>query len=319
MSGDLLLADVGGTFTRMALASADGAIGASEVMETGAFASFQDAARDFLGAHSGRPSRAAIAAAGPVEGGVVQMTNGPKWLIEPEIIAAALALSQIVLVNDFAAVAAAAPRLPPSKLKVVNVGADGDGAIAVVGPGTGLGVAIVARDGAGWRVLPGEGGHAGLSPTNDREIAVLYQLIRRFGHVKAEYVLSGPGLEILWETLAALDGADPSARPTAGEIAERARRKSCVLSTEAIAIVTGWLGGFAGDVALIAGATGGVYLAGGVLPRWGDLFDDDLFVRRFTAKGAHRSIMARTPVKLINDPQATFKGLVALIADRPAG
>lgn len=318
MTGDLLLADVGGTFTRLALARADGAIGVSEVMETGAFTSFQDAARDFLGAHGARPSRAAIAAAGPVERGIVQMTNGPKWLIEPDAVAAALGLARIVLVNDFAAVAAAAPRLPASGLAVVQAGAGDDGAIAVVGPGTGLGVAIVTRLQQTWRVLPGEGGHAGLSPANDREIAVLHQLIRRFGHVKAEHVLSGPGLETLWETLAALDGVDPGVRPTAGEIAERARRRSCALSSEAIATMTGWLGGFAGDVALIAGATGGVYLAGGVLPRWGDLFDHALFLRRFTAKGAHRAIMERVPVKLITDPQATFKGLLALLAE-PSG
>lgn len=315
MNGDLLLADAGGTFTRLALAGADGAIGVSEVMETGAFASFEDAARDFLAAHGATPSRAAIAAAGPVEHGVVHMTNGPKWRIDPDAVAQALGLARVVLVNDFAAVAAAAPRLPAEKLVTLNAGEGDDGAIAVVGPGTGLGVAIVIPAAQGWRVLPGEGGHAGLSPVNDREIAVLYQLIRRFGHVKAEYVLSGPGLEILWETLAALDGADATARPTAGEIAERARRKSCALSTEAIAVMTGWLGGFVGDVALIAGATGGVYLAGGVLPRWGDLFDHALFLRRFMAKGAHRAIMERIPVKLITDPQATFKGLIALLAD----
>lgn len=315
MNGDLLLADAGGTFTRLALAGADGAIGVSEVMETGAFASFEDAARDFLAAHGATPSRSAIAAAGPVEHGVVHMTNGPKWRIDPDAVAQALGLARVVLVNDFAAVAAAAPRLPAEKLVTLNAGEGDDGAIAVVGPGTGLGVAIVIPAAQGWRVLPGEGGHAGLSPVNDREIAVLYQLIRRFGHVKAEYVLSGPGLEILWETLAALDGADATARPTAGEIAERARRKSCALSTEAIAVMTSWLGGFVGDVALIAGATGGVYLAGGVLPRWGDQFDQALFLRRFTAKGAHRAIMERIPVKLITDPQATFKGLIALLAD----
>ncbi len=315
MSGDLLLADAGGTFTRIALASADGTIGPSEVMETGAFARFEDAARDFIAAHGAKPTRAAIAAAGPAAGGAIQMTNGPQWLIEQRAVAAALELSEVVLVNDFAAVAAAAPRLPANRLVDVKTGAADDGAIAVIGPGTGLGVAIVARDGTDWRVLAGEGGHAGLSPVNDREIAVLYQLIRRFGHVKAEYVLSGPGLEILWETLAALDGADATMRPTSGEIAERARRGRCELSAEAVAIMTGWLGGFAGDVALIAGATGGVYLAGGVLPRWGDLFDHALFARRFTAKGSHRAMMEAMPVRLIVDPQATFKGLIALIGE----
>lgn len=315
MSDDLLLADAGGTFTRLALANADGAVRISEVMESAAFESFEAAAADFLNAHGARVRHAAIAAAGPVTGDAVQMTNGPRWLIDPGAVRAALGLARCVLVNDFAAVAAAAPRLPQSALETLQQGNGDDGAIAVIGPGTGLGVAIVTRTAAGFTVLPGEGGHAGLSPVNDREIAVLHQALRRFGHVKAEHLLSGPGLETLWEILAALDGADPAARPTSGEIAERARRGSCDLSREAVAMMTGWLGGFAGDVALIAGATGGVYLAGGVLPRWGDLFDRRLFLHRFAMKGAHRPIMEAMPVRLITDGQATFKGLVALLAE----
>lgn len=317
MSAPLLLADAGGTFTRLALAEADGRILVSEVMESGAFASFEDAARDFLAAHKGTPVKAAIAAAGPVIGGAIRLTNGPQWPIARETLASALSLQNVVLVNDFAAVAAAAPHIASENLISVNGGEADDGAVAVIGPGTGLGVALLTQTGGGWRVLAGEGGHASLSPTNDREIAVLYSLIRRFGHVKAEHVLSGTGLEILWETLAALDGVDAAAKPIAGEIAERAKRGGCALSREAVEIMTGWLGGFAGDVALIAGATGGVYLAGGVLPRWGALFDHRLFMRRFTAKGSHRAMMERMPVQLITDGQATFKGLVALLKDTP--
>lgn len=311
----VLLADAGGTFTRFALASADGVIAASEVVESGAFASFEDAARDFLAAHKAAPARAAIAAAGPVEDGVVHLTNGPQWRVDAKAIGVALGFERVLLVNDFAAVAAAAPRLPADRLVTINEGMADAGAIAVVGPGTGLGVALVTRAGKGFRVLPGEGGHAGLSPANDREIAVLHQLIRRFGHVKAEHVLSGLGLEILWETLTALDGSDASLKPTAGEIAERARRKSCAASVETVRIMTGWLGGFVGDVALIAGASGGVYLAGGVLPRWGALFDTTLFMRRFTAKGVHRDLMLRTPVHLIIETQTAFKGLITLLAE----
>ena len=315
MTKTRLLADAGGTFTRLALAGPDGVIRVSEVMESAAFASFEDAARDFLAAHGAAPDEAAIAAAGPVPRGAVQMTNGPQWLIDRGAVAAAFGFGRVVLVNDFAAVAAAAPRLPSQGLSVIQAGEPENGTIAVIGPGTGLGVALVTGEGGGYRVLAGEGGLAGLSPVNDREIAVLHQLIRRFGHVKAEYVLSGPGLEILWETLTALDGGDTNQRPTSGEIAERVRRGACDISREAMQILTGWLGGFAGDVALIAGATGGVYLAGGVLPRWGDLFDRALFLRRFAAKGSHREMMTRMPVKLITDGQATFRGLLALLAE----
>ncbi|BCW90958.1 Glucokinase [Alphaproteobacteria bacterium SO-S41] len=314
-----LLADAGGTFTRFALA--DGAtIGPVRIVESGHYRSFIDAAREFLKDAGGKPSHAAIAAAGPLSHGEITLTNGPRWRIAPHDVATGLQLSSVRVVNDFAALAAAAPHLDPAGLTDIAPGtADPAGAIAVIGPGTGLGVALLAPLGEGrHRVLPGEGGHAGLSPTNDRESAILSRLVARFGHVKAEHVLSGLGLEILWETLAELDGVATTPKPSAGEIAERAEAGTCAIARETVAIFTGWLGGFAGDIALIAGASGGVYLAGGILPRWGTLFDTALFHRRFTAKGAHQALMEAIPVRLVTDPQVTFRGLLALGAGEAA-
>lgn len=313
MSGAVLLADAGGTFTRLALAE-DGVIGPQSVVESGAHASFAEAARRYLAETGGRPRRAAIAAAGPLVHGVVTLTNGPGWRIAPDEIAAALALDEVRVVNDFAALAAAAPHLSGAALGPIAPGeADPNGAIAVIGPGTGLGVALLAPLGGGrYRVLPGEGGHAGLSPATPREMAVLAALVARLGHVKAEHVLSGGGLETLWRTLAALDGAPDADAPAAAEIAARAAGRACARSCEAVALFTGWLGGFAGDVALIAGATGGVYLAGGILPRWGALFDAAAFRARFIAKGTHRALMEAIPVRLILDPLAAFRGLLSL-------
>ena len=317
MTSQILLADAGGTFTRFALADDAGAITESSVLESAMSSTFEDAARGFLADTGATPARIAIAAAGPLSHGVIELTNGPRWRISARDVGAAFDGAEVLLVNDFAGLAAGAPHMPAQSLVRIAPGeADPAGAIAVVGPGTGLGVALLApRGDRAWQVLPGEGGHAGLSPVNDREIAILFQLIRRFGHVRSEFVLSGTGLEILWETIAALDGAAAGTRPTAGEISERARRKTCAISTETVTIFTGWLGGFAGDVALIAGATGGVYLAGGILPRWGTLFDAALFRRRFISKGSHREMMERIPVNLITDPQACFKGLLALLKD----
>ena len=317
MTRQILLADAGGTFTRLALANEAGAITEATVVESALFETFEEAARSFISDTGATPTQIAIAAAGPLNHGVIELTNGPRWRISARDLAAGFGIDDVLLVNDFAGLAASAPHMLAQHLTSVSTGeADPAGAIAVIGPGTGLGVALLAPRGAGtWQVLPGEGGHAGLSPVNDREIAILFQLIRRFGHVRAEFVLSGTGLEILWETIAALDGASTGTRPTAGEISERARRGTCAISTETVSVFTGWLGGFAGDVALIAGATGGVYLAGGILPRWGALFDTALFRRRFAAKGSHRAMMERIPVNLITDPQACFNGLLALLKD----
>lgn len=319
MSARTLLVDAGGTFTRFALSDGVSAIDEASVLESGTYKTFEDAAETYLKDVGARVDAVAIAAAGPVEHGAVTLTNGPQWRIEPGTVKAALGARRLTLVNDFAAVAAAAPILSGESLRRVAEGeADPDGTIAVIGPGTGLGVALLASDrNGGYRVLPGEGGHAALAATNEREIAVIFQLIRRFGHVKAEYVLSGTGLEILWQTLVELDGSRDTSKPTAGEIAERARRKADPVAVETVTMMTGWLGGFAGDVALIAGATGGVYLAGGVLPRWGEMFDVGLFRRRFIAKGSHRAMMERMPVQLIVDKEATFKGLIALLGAAP--
>jgi len=313
MSAEILLADAGGTHTRFAIARA-GAIGPHRVVDSAAHARFADAARDFLAASGARPGRAAIAAAGPQAGGAVTLTNGPRWRIAPDEVGASLGIAEVRVANDFAALAAGAPGLPSGSLSEVAPGtADPAGAIAVIGPGTGLGVALLAPLGGGRSlVLPGEGGHAGLSPATAREMAVLGALIERFGHVKAEHVLSGPGLENLWQTLAALDGATDASPPSAAEIAGRAATGSCPRSGESVALFAAWLGGFAGDVALIAGATGGVYLAGGILPRWGALFDRAAFRARFVAKGTHRTLMEAMPVKLIVDPLATFHGLLTL-------
>lgn len=315
MSATILLADAGGTFIRFALSTGENAIDDVRVLESGTYRSFEDAAEAYLKETGGRPDAIAIAAAGPLEHGIITLTNGPQWRIEPDAVTRALGARRTHLVNDFAAVAASAPILSGDSLQGIVAGeADPAGAIAVIGPGTGLGVALLAPDGnCGHRILPSEGGHAALAPTNEREIAVVFQLIRRFGHVKAEYVLSGTGLEILWETLSELDGVAIAGKPTAGEIAERARRKADPVAVETVSMMTGWLGSFAGDVALIAGATGGVFLAGGVLPRWGALFDTRLFRHRFTAKGTHRTLMERIPVTLIVDREATFKGLIALL------
>lgn len=313
MTGPVLLADVGGTFTRFAIAQ-DGAIAEAQVLESNTYKTFTDAARVYLHDMQVKPVHAAIAAAGPLVDGTITLTNGPQWEIAQEAARDALGLTSFTLVNDFVGLAASAPSTPAEHKTTIAPGATATGheVMAVIGPGTGLGVALLAPHAGAHVVLPSEGGHVALAPTNEREIAIVFQLMRRFGHVKAEHVLSGTGLEILWETLAELDGARVGGKPTAGEIAERARRKSCAISVEAVAIFTGWLGSFAGDIALVAGASE-VYLAGGVLPRWGGLFDTALFRRRFIAKGSHRPLMEKIRVTLITDPQATFRGLLVLL------
>ena len=140
--------------------------------------------------------------------------------------------------------------------------------------------------------------------------------MREFGHVSVERVLSGPGIETLYLALASLDGVKMNAKPIAHDIAAAARAKKDALAVECVSLFTAWLGSVAGNAALTLGARGGVYIAGGIVPQWGDLFDADLFRRRFESKGRMRRFLAPIPCYLITAKDLAFRGLAELIRIR---
>ena len=166
-------------------------------------------------------------------------------------------------------------------------------------------------------VLPGEGGHVDLAPTDAREIALVHQLMQEFGRVSVERVLSGPGLVALYMALGALGGARDKARPTAVDVANRARRDKSATAKEAVSLFCGWLGSVAGNLALTLGAKGGVYIGGGIVPGWiaqddkggPALFDAKLFRHRFEAKGRFKSYLAPIPVNVIMREDPALLGL----------
>lgn len=328
----VLVADIGGTHARFSLARRGARPGPPTVWLTGLHASLEAALDAFL-AQEGRPAlaAAAICAAGPVEGrgdaARIAMTNAP-WVIEARRVARAIK-APAVLVNDFTAVALALPHFGPGDVEAIG-GTDPDplAPAGVLGPGTGLGVAglVPVAEGAGGVAagmaagaavtghlpITGEGGHVSLAPENEREISILFQLMQSFGHVSAERVLSGPGMENLYAALGALEGAPEIGRPTAMDITRMAREGSSPLARETVEVFTGFLGSVAGDLALTLGAKGGIYLAGGILPRWGPLFDRRLFRRRFEAKGRFRAYLAPIPAFLITVPDPALIGLADL-------
>lgn len=315
-SRDALLADIGGTNVRFATLSAEGRITSVESWLTALYPDFGSAVRAYAETTGlSLPVRAAaICAAGPLVGQRIDLTNC-AWTISHDEIAAATGAQRVVLVNDFAAVAQALPVLGAGDL--VQFGGtepQPNAPKAAIGPGTGLGIASTVPDGRGkWIALPAEGGHVDLAPTNEREIAVVYQLIREYGHVSVERVLSGPGLEILYLALAALDGKPVKAKPIAYDIAKAAVAKSDELAIEAVKLFTGWLGSVAGNLALTVGATGGVYIAGGIVSQWGELFDVKLFRHRFEAKGRMRFYLAPIPCYLVVAKDLAFRGLAETV------
>ena len=161
--------------------------------------------------------------------------------------------------------------------------------------------------------LTGEGGHATMSPATDRESAVLDHMRRRFDHVSAERVLSGPGIVNLYNTLAEIDRV-PSKGYTAAQITDLGMRGEDPVCVEATAMFCAMLGTVAGNLALTLGARGGVFIAGGIVPRLGRYFVNSPFRARFEAKGRFEAYLAAIPTYVVTHPLAAFLGCAALLA-----
>jgi glucokinase len=315
----VLVADIGGTHARFALARpGETKPDSPTVLMTALYPTLEDALKTFLD-QTGDPDigGVAICAAGPVQAAGreahIEMTNCP-WVVSADAIAAATAVDAPVLVNDFTAVAVSLPHLGDDDVVQIGGSKRQEGApIGVLGPGTGLGVSgLVPHLDGEFTALSGEGGHVSLAPGNEREISLLFQLMQTYGHVSAERVLSGPGMETLYAALGALDGSPETGKPTAADIARMAQDGASPLAQETVEVFTGLLGSVAGDLALTLGAQGGVYLAGGILPRWGDLLNQRLLRHRFEAKGRFKTYLAEIPLYLITAPDVALIGLTSL-------
>ena len=317
---ELVAVDIGGTHARFALAqiAADGTItlGEPATLHTRDHASFQTAWQDFARANGGiLPRAVAIAVAGPVGGEVIRFTNNP-WLIRPALIDEKLGVDRYSLVNDFGAVGHAVARAGAEHflhLAGPDTPLPEGGTLSIVGPGTGLGVAHVWRDGrGGYRVQATEGGHIDFAPLDLIEDAILAHLRQRHNRVSVERVVSGPGLVDIYQALAALEHRavqqlDDKTLWTLGTSGEDS------LAAAAVDRFCLSLGSVAGDIALAQGASG-VVIAGGLGLRIKDTLLKSGFASRFCAKGRFAGLMGALPVKLITHPQPGLYGAAAAFA-----
>lgn len=313
--GPALVGDIGGTNARFALLAPDGSVGEIRILRCADHPGLDAAAEAYLAAVAPpvRPRRAAIAVAGPVSGDWFELTNH-GWRFSVRAVAERLGLERLDLVNDFSAVALALPHLGPDDRRQIGPGtAQAGRPIAVLGPGSGLGVGGVVPAGTDWVALATEGGHVTMAAADDREAAVLAALRHRFGHVSAERVVSGMGLPNLHRALAAVDGAEAPDRDAAA-ISEAALAGTDPRSVEALTMFCAMLGTVAGNLALSLGAQGGVFVAGGIVPRLGDWFDRSPFRDRFEAKGRMRAYLAPIPTHVVTHPLPAFVGLAAAVA-----
>jgi glucokinase len=320
----IVTVNIGGTHARFAIATIEGncrvTLGEPVTLHTSDHASFQTAWEDFAARMGGKLPRAvAIAIAGPVGGEVIRFTNNP-WIIRPALIPEKLGIDRYTLINDFGAVGHAAACADDGDfvhLAGPDVPLPAAGTLSIVGPGTGLGVAHVWRDGAGsYRVQATEGGHTDFAPLDSIDDAILARLRQRHARVSVERVVAGPAIVDIYETLAAMEGRaiqslDDRTIWTLGTSGEDS------LAAAAVDRFCLSLGSVAGDIALVQGAAGMV-IAGGLGLRIRDTLLASGFASRFKAKGRFADLMAALPVRLITHPQPGLFGAAAAFAQEHA-
>jgi glucokinase len=321
-----LLGDVGGTNARWAWQPKAGSpIERVRSLPCAAFDAIDACIAQYLQLEGlPAPRCAAFGIATPITGDAVQMTNHP-WRFSIAALQAKLGLERLLVLNDFEALAQAVPALAGDALRAVGGGSGGGGPagggnLAVIGPGTGLGVAGLVADGrGGWTTVVGEGGHVTLAASNAREASLLAILRERFGHASAERALSGPGLVNLYAAICTLEGEAARALDPADVITQALAHGDarCDQCAEALSTFAALLGSVAGNLALTLGARGGVYIGGGIVPRLGAQFDALPFRARFEAKGRFRSYLEPIPTWVITASAPALLG-AARALDRAA-
>ncbi len=312
-----LLADIGGTNARFALQSDGDAYADIEVLACAGYETLGDAMQAYLGKAAGRGlavegvRHAAIAIANPVEDDRVAMTNH-HWSFSIEELRRQQGLDTLLVVNDFAALAMSLPHLAAEGRQRIGGGIElRNRPIGLIGPGTGLGVSGVIPAGKRWIALASEGGHVTFAPSTREEVAILEALWGEYGHVSAERLLSGMGLELIhW----ALTGRRIDAPAITGAAIDGSSA-DCAKTVETFCAI---LGSVAGNVALTLGATGGMYIGGGIVPRLGTLFTESAFRTRFEDKGRLSPYLARIPTYLITEQYPALRGVSAMLTDHIA-
>ncbi len=318
MTETLLVGDVGGTNVRFAEVSGQGSarrLAHFERFANDDYATFDAAVSAYLAKTGIRPAAACFAVAGPVRDGAVRLTNR-NWQLSQAALERAFGFGRVRIINDFTAMARAVPEFAPNAFDTILEGMPIDGApMIVTGPGTGLGVATLLRDAAGWRVLSGEGGHVAYAPRTALEFDIAAILVREAGYVSNELVCSGSGLAAVYAAFCQqfdrareeISAQDMRQRADAGDEMFRAlieMRANCVM-------------GAAGDLVLANGALGGVVLVGGVSERILDYLRAPGARERFVSRGPMRHYLEACPVSLLRNPEAPLIGAAAYFEGAP--
>jgi glucokinase len=315
----LLVGDVGGTKTHLAVFSAEDGPWkplAEATFPSTRYSNLETLVGEFLERVRLPVRRASFGVAGPVVKGRAALTNLP-WVVDEAHLRRVLNLSSVCLLNDVEAIAYAVPLLRPEDLHTLKAGEPvAGGAIAVIAPGTGLGEAFLTWDGSRYRAHPSEGGHTDFAPTPPLDVDLWHYLRARFEHISYERVCSGPGMlhlyaylkekgydEPAWLTRRLAEAEDPV--PVIVGAALEGRCELCVATLDAFIAI---LGAEAGNLALKVLALGGVYLGGGIPPQILPRLEGETFKRAFVQKGRYAGLLSRIPVYVILTPRAALLG-----------
>jgi len=325
---NILSGDVGGTHSRLEL-FAVGESGlrslAVEKYSNAGFQSFEELLRKFLDDHATGVTieAACLAVAGPVHSGRCQLTN-LDWTLEEQALAADFGFGHCFLLNDFAAIPYGVDHLAADELMSLQTGRPRpDGLRAFVGAGTGLGQALAIPENAGLRVLSSEAGHAGFAPGSVRQLALVTHLRAILGPVSNESLLSGRGLVNIYSGLSDLDmgtqdaAVDIASAEAPAQISEAARRGD-TLASQAVGYFFEMLGSYLGDVALQTLPFGGIYLAGGIVPKLMDLMDVDEVLKAYRDKAKMRELLEEIPIQVILNEGVARLGAARYAIDRLA-
>jgi len=313
----VLLADIGGTNSRFAVPGADGRPAQMLIVENDTVSSLEEAITRYLAATGACPHAAILAIAGPLDGGEEVALTNRAWRFRRRELARRFGFTKLYVVNDFEAIAWSLTRLAATEAQPLGPALPARAGVkAVLGPGTGLGVAALVPVDGGWQVLASEGGHASFGPQAPDEMEIFARLLRERGIVSAETILSGPGLPRL---LQAIDPLAPCLTPEAVVAAALAGNAA---ATAAARLFVRLLGRFAGGLALTFKAVGGVYVAGGVASRLGPLLDDKAFRAAFEAHPPQERLLRTIPTFLMHRTEPGLLGCAALadqlaISDAP--
>jgi glucokinase len=307
----VLVGDIGGTNARFALiADRDSPHQVFRPVATADFPDIESAIEESVFAQSAiRPRAALIDLAGPIVGDAVDLTNA-DWVIRPRDMIRRLGVEDVILLNDFEALALALTALGEKDLVEIGEVGRGTGAKAVLGPGTGLGVGALVGSGGIWVPVPGEGGHVSLGPAEADEFPLWANIEPEHGRISAEALLCGRGLVRLYRAVARTDG-EPATLAEPAAITSAALGGDDPVAARTLKLYCRLLGRLAGDVALTFMARGGVYIAGGISPRILPCLLDGEFRRAFEAKAPHQALMTRIPTFVIVGENPALQGLAA--------